>query len=203
VREFQTQLLHYFSKSDNKSNHHLQRFFATAKIIENSPKFSKISSTVIAHCRWHSKLTFEKFLLSSAVFVCNSSAVASGLNQDKGCFSPANICRTLPIIWVFLWNRSDTKHFLCVPPRFESHLRWRNTVNCNILERCSNAIFFSEVQYFPAKSTAIFFSDVRTLKVGLGILEITSAKRCPQVWPWFGRSLFSTVTDFVEFDPAV
>jgi len=37
--------------------------------------------------------------------------------------------------------------------------------------------------------------------VGLGILEITSAKQCPQVWPWFGRSLFST--DFVEFDQAV
>ena len=39
------------------------------------------------------------------------------------------------------------------------------------------------------------------IKVGLGILQITSAKRCPQVWPCFGRSLFST--DFVEFDPAV
>jgi len=39
------------------------------------------------------------------------------------------------------------------------------------------------------------------VKVGLGILQITSAKRCPQVWPWFGRSLFST--DFVEFDQAV
>ena len=38
-------------------------------------------------------------------------------------------------------------------------------------------------------------------KVGLGILQITSAKRCPQVWPCFGRSLFST--DFVEYDPAV
>jgi len=24
-----------------------------------------------------------------------------------------------------------------------------------------------------------------TLKVGLGILQITSPKRCPQVWPWF------------------
>jgi len=35
-----------------------------------------------------------------------------------------------------------------------------------------------------------------TLKVGLGILEITSAKQCPQVWPCFGRSLFST--DFVD-----
>jgi len=42
---------------------------------------------------------------------------------------------------------------------------------------------------------------VGELKVGLGILQITSAKRCPQVWPWFGRSLFST--DFVEFDQAV
>jgi len=29
-------------------------------------------------------------------------------------------------------------------------------------------------------------------KVGLGILQITSQKRCPQAWPWFGRSLFST-----------
>ena len=40
-----------------------------------------------------------------------------------------------------------------------------------------------------------------SLKVGLGILQITSEKRCPRVWPCFGRSLFST--DFVEFDPAV
>ena len=39
------------------------------------------------------------------------------------------------------------------------------------------------------------------VKVGLGILQITSAKRCPQVWPWFGRSLF--LTNFVEFDQAV
>ena len=39
------------------------------------------------------------------------------------------------------------------------------------------------------------------LKVGLGILQLTSAKRCPQVWPCFGRSLFST--NFVEFDQAV
>jgi len=38
-------------------------------------------------------------------------------------------------------------------------------------------------------------------KVGLGILQIISAKRCPQVWPWVGRSLFST--NFVEFDQAV
>ena len=37
--------------------------------------------------------------------------------------------------------------------------------------------------------------------MGLGILQITSAKRCPQVWSWFGRSLFST--NFVEFDQAV
>ena len=39
------------------------------------------------------------------------------------------------------------------------------------------------------------------LKVGLGFLQITSAKRCLQVWPWFDRSLFST--NFVEFDQAV
>jgi len=39
------------------------------------------------------------------------------------------------------------------------------------------------------------------VKVGLGILQITSAKLCPQVWPWFGRSLFST--NYVEFDQAV
>jgi len=39
------------------------------------------------------------------------------------------------------------------------------------------------------------------LKVVLGILQITSAKRCPQVWLWFDRSLFST--NFVEFDQAV
>jgi len=38
-------------------------------------------------------------------------------------------------------------------------------------------------------------------KVGLGIFQITSQKRCPQAWPWFGRSLFST--NFVEFDQAV
>ena len=38
-------------------------------------------------------------------------------------------------------------------------------------------------------------------KVGLGILQFTSAKRCPQVWPWVGRSLSST--NFVEFDQAV
>ena len=39
------------------------------------------------------------------------------------------------------------------------------------------------------------------LKVGLGILQITSAKPCPHVWPWVGRSLFSI--NFVEFDQAV
>jgi len=44
-------------------------------------------------------------------------------------------------------------------------------------------------------------AKIRPFKVGLGILQITSSKRCPQVWPCFGRSLFST--DFVEFDPAV
>ena len=43
--------------------------------------------------------------------------------------------------------------------------------------------------------------DLIYFKVGFGILQITSAKRCPQVWPCFGRSLFST--DFVEYDPAV
>ena len=50
------------------------------------------------------------------------------------------------------------------------------------------------------------FSAVRNwvsfdFKVGLGILQIASAKRRPQVWPWFDRSLFST--SFVEFDQAV
>jgi len=47
------------------------------------------------------------------------------------------------------------------------------------------------------------FVDLHQLpiKVGLGIRQITSAKRCPQVWPWFGRSLFST--NFVESDQAV
>ena len=45
---------------------------------------------------------------------------------------------------------------------------------------------------------AFFLKGFRsTLEVGLGILQITSAKRCPQVWPWFGRYLF------VEFDQAV
>jgi len=39
------------------------------------------------------------------------------------------------------------------------------------------------------------------LKVGLGIFQITSTKRCPQVWLWFDRSFFST--NFVEFDQAV
>jgi len=38
-------------------------------------------------------------------------------------------------------------------------------------------------------------------KEGLGILQITSAKQCPQVWSWFGRSLLST--NFVEFDQLV
>jgi len=50
-------------------------------------------------------------------------------------------------------------------------------------------------------SFLIFFNLRVFIKVGLGILEITYAKQCPQVWPWFGRSLFST--DFVEFDQAV
>jgi len=45
------------------------------------------------------------------------------------------------------------------------------------------------------------FIESFDFKVGLGILQITSAKRCPQVWPSFGSSLFST--DFVEFDQAV
>jgi len=35
-------------------------------------------------------------------------------------------------------------------------------------------------------------------KVGLGFLEITSAKRCPQVWPWFGRSLFSNLLNLIK-----
>ena len=43
--------------------------------------------------------------------------------------------------------------------------------------------------------------SVRLFKVGLGIPQITSPKRSPQVWPWFGRSVFSTT--FVEFDQAV
>jgi len=38
-------------------------------------------------------------------------------------------------------------------------------------------------------------------KVGWGILYITSPKLCLQIWPWFGRSLFST--NFVEFNQAV
>jgi len=42
---------------------------------------------------------------------------------------------------------------------------------------------------------------IEPFKVGLGILQFTSAKRCPHVWPWVGRSLFST--NFVEFDQAV
>jgi len=64
---------------------------------------------------------------------------------------------------------------------------------------------FKSVEDLPR--TAVCFSSKAyqdlppQLKVGLGILQITSAKRCPQVWPWFGRSLFST--DFVEFDQAV
>ena len=44
-------------------------------------------------------------------------------------------------------------------------------------------------------------ATANSVKVGLGILQITSVKRCLQVWPWFGRSLFSTI--FVEFDQAV
>jgi len=39
------------------------------------------------------------------------------------------------------------------------------------------------------------------VEVGLGILQITSVKRCLQVWPWFDRPIFST--NFVEFDLAV
>jgi len=42
-------------------------------------------------------------------------------------------------------------------------------------------------------------SDV--VEVGLGILQITSLKRCPQVWPCLDRSLFST--NFVEIDQVV
>jgi len=43
----------------------------------------------------------------------------------------------------------------------------------------------------PEKSSR-FLSQKLVLRPALGILEITSAKRCPQVWPCFGRSLFST-----------
>ena len=43
------------------------------------------------------------------------------------------------------------------------------------------------------------------IKVGLCILQITSAKRCPQVWQWFRglAGLFSQQREFVEFDQAV
>jgi len=51
-------------------------------------------------------------------------------------------------------------------------------------------------QTLPKDSIKIY-----RVKVGLGILQFTSAKRCPQVWPWVDRSLFST--NFVEFDQAV
>jgi len=37
--------------------------------------------------------------------------------------------------------------------------------------------------------TSVCSEFTLTLKVGLGILQITSAKRCPHVWPWVGRSL--------------
>ena len=52
-----------------------------------------------------------------------------------------------------------------------------------------------------SRKILLYKVKTREVKVGLGILQITSAKRCPQVWPCFGRSLFST--DFVEYDPAV
>jgi len=72
------------------------------------------------------------------------------------------------------------------------------------------SIFFLNLAFFPKE---IHFQSVPVpvpvlyshpscdLEVGLGILQITSPKQCPQVWPWFGRSLFST--NFVEFDQAV
>jgi len=34
--------------------------------------------------------------------------------------------------------------------------------------------------------TPRLFCLVAIFKVGLGILQITSAKQCPQVWSWFG-----------------
>ena len=41
---------------------------------------------------------------------------------------------------------------------------------------------------------------VQMIKVGLGILQITSAKRCPQVWPQNYRSLYTTkVFDFASY----
>jgi len=60
---------------------------------------------------------------------------------------------------------------------------------------------FHELQNGPCRKTfELEYLEIFS-NVGLGILEVTSGKQCPQVRPWFGRSLFST--DFVEFDQAV
>ena len=40
----------------------------------------------------------------------------------------------------------------------------------------------------PGREKVQTFLHVNELKVGLGVLQITSAKRCPLVWPWVGRS---------------
>jgi len=36
-------------------------------------------------------------------------------SQTEPFFTTCVKNRTLPIIWEFLWNRSDTNHFLCIP----------------------------------------------------------------------------------------
>ena len=46
----------------------------------------------------------------------------------------------------------------------------------------------------------MFVVTLFIFKVGLGILEITSAKRSPQVWPQNYRSLYTTkVFDFASY----
>jgi len=48
TREFQTQLLHYFSKSDNKSNHH-QTSLAAAEKRPSGSWFNAPASTALRH----------------------------------------------------------------------------------------------------------------------------------------------------------
>jgi len=51
--------------------------------------------------------------------------------------------RTLPIIWVFLWNCSTTNHFFCVDWNYASHLKWRNT--CFRLEnKMENKVIYKQ-----------------------------------------------------------
>jgi len=64
---------------------------------------------------------------------------------------------------------------------------------------CSGVACFGR-KSFVFEKNSMFVVTLFIFKVGLGILEITSAKRSPQVWPQNYRSLYTTkVFDFASY----